>query len=223
MNTLVNSATNSYEELSKLQDAIVTSPVFTRYLDVYASHSSRNPHSSKITENIWPSLTGDTLVGPDKIRFRSNTLYVIDDKFLRKFGDIEMLSDHENNRSYTFFHLGAKLSGHHGIVHGGLLATILDEITCRLAFQNFKSKKGVTANLNINYKQPCYVDSYVMLKCEVIRKTGRKCWVRGQIYKVELKEEEVEHPENLLTECEILVIEPRWVEKLANSLTGLES
>ena len=93
---------------------------------------------------------------------------------------------------------------------------MLDELTCRLAFQNNHSGSGVTANLNINYRQPCFVNTFVLIKCEVLRKVGRKCVVKGHVYKVDLDDEnvEVERSENLLTECECLVIEPKWVKEL---------
>lgn len=165
--------------------------------------------SKLIEERLRPSLTGYTLIGDDKINYRSDGIFFIDDKFLSDYEDIEVLGPSDSNYSITFFHLGSKLSGHDGIVHGGLLATLLDELTCRLAFQNFHSKKGVTANLNINYKKPCFVNSVVMIKCELLKKTGRKCWVKGMVYQVEDSKEM-----ELLTECECLVIEPRWVKDL---------
>lgn len=88
------------------------------------------------------------------------------------------------------------------------MATLLDELTCRLAFQNFHSKKGVTANLNINYKKPCFANNIVMVKCQLIKKSGRKCWVEGLVYNVS------NDPPELLTQCECLVIEPKWVKDL---------
>lgn len=206
------------------EDELYTHPVYLYYKELSDAHSDSHKESSDIEESIWPFLTGQTLVGQDKINLRSESLYVVDDKFLKEYGDIPELQEGEKNFSYTFFHLGHKLSGHAKIIHGGLLATLLDEITCRLAFQNFHSKKGVTANLNINYLKPCYIDSYVMIKCAVVRKTGRKCVVKGQVYHLDLDAdwtdvsigETVESKANLLTECECLVIEPRWVHELKN-------
>lgn len=197
-------------------------PAYLHYAELNQVHSATHRENSLIKENIWPFLTGQTLVGEDKISLRSPSLYVIDDKFLTQYEDIPEIKDGESNSSYTFFHLGHKLSGHAKIIHGGLLATILDELTCRLAFQNFHLKKGVTANLNINYFKPCFINSYVMIKCTTVKKNGRKCVVKGQVYHLDLDAEwncvevpeSVERKENLLTECECLVIEPRWVHDL---------
>lgn len=200
---------------SALADRLHNHPVFHHYQALYSTHCKTNAKSLQIQENIWPQLTGHTLVGDNKIGLRSPSFYVVDDKFLTSFHDIEALSAGDNNSSYTFFHFGHKLLGHSQIVHGGLLATILDELACRLAFENMESKMGVTANLNINYKQPCYVDNYVMVKCLLLRKNGRKCVVKGEVFKVGPESAgAVDTKENLLLECECLVIEPKWVQKL---------
>ncbi|EGW32910.1 uncharacterized protein SPAPADRAFT_60254 [Spathaspora passalidarum NRRL Y-27907] len=211
VSTLVNS--QGVKELS--HDEVLTNSIaYQHYFNRYNEFTSTHKSTLDIKERLFPNLTGDTLVGPDKINLRTPSLYFIQDSFLQQEQDIE---DSKNeNFAITFFHLGNKLSGHNGIVHGGLLATLLDELTCRLAFLNFKSKRGVTANLNINYKQPTYTDNFVMIKCEIIKKQGRKCWVKGDVYKVDINDSNIEASENLLTSCEVLVIEPKWVEKIQN-------
>ncbi|KAF8002410.1 hypothetical protein HF325_003375 [Metschnikowia pulcherrima] len=182
---------------------------------VYIRHTwIKNPRAGSIEENILPNLTGHVLKGEDKINLRTQSLFVIDDKFLSEFNDIDQLLANQKNHTYTFFHLGSNLSGHPDIVHGGLLATLLDELSCRLAFQNAKSKKGFTANLNINYYKPCKTGSYIMVKCSVAKKSGRKCWVRGEVFQLRLEDENfdiqsVESNENLLSGSDCLVIEPR--------------
>lgn len=213
---------------NSVKQIFINHPLYKHFNKLYIKHSEANNHNALIQENIWPILTGETLIGDDKINYRSNSFYYIDDKFLTDYNDFTSLNPTDNNYSYTFFHLGHKLSGHQTIIHGGLLATILDEITCRLAFQNFHSKKGVTANLNINYKQPCFINTYIMIKCEVVKKLGRKCFVKGYVYKLNLDDEKyksnidltsIETKQNLLSECECLVIEPKWVSELKNTET----
>lgn len=202
-----------------LQDELERLAVYRTYREMAESFWKENRKSGEIQEGIWPELTGDTLVGPGKIDFRGQLLYTIEDHFLHTFADVTITD--QKNTAYTFLHLGPKLSGHAGIVHGGLLATLLDELTCRVAFQNFESKKAVTANLNINYIQPCWADTFVLVKCELETKKGRKATARGRIYKVHVTEpitgpEQVETKENLLTEATLLAIEPRWIDKLQN-------
>lgn len=191
------------------EENLMNSDVYQSYLNLVRKHNE-----DEFRENIWPKLTGETLYGFEKINFRGNCMFAVDKKFLGSEEDIE-IEDGESNHSYTFFHLGSKLTGHEGIVHGGLLATLLDELTCRLAFLNLPSHMGVTANLNINYKKPCPLDSYILVKCEVLYKKGRKILVRGNIYKVDLNSvSAVESDKNLLTSGDVLIIEPSWANKL---------
>ncbi|CAK7901350.1 hypothetical protein CAAN1_11S02542 [[Candida] anglica] len=229
--TAVNTQNNSAIDLkldSNEERIFKKHPVHKLYRDIYLNHLDKhkdNPLIHEINENIWPMLTGQTLVGPRKISYRSPSSYVIDPIYLETEKVVaEDLYGKGQNYSYTFLHFGDELSGHKALIHGGLLATILDELTCRLAFQNFPSRKGVTASLSLSYKKPCYVNSYVLVRCEVTKKSGRKCWVKGSIYGLNLEQlnensdqSAIENAENLLTECECLVIEPRWVKELQNA------
>ncbi|KAI0186170.1 Adenylylsulfate kinase-domain-containing protein [Xylaria flabelliformis] len=78
-------------------------------------------------------------------------------------------------------YLGNELCGHPGIVHGGLLATMLDEGLARCCFAALPNKMGMTANLNINYRAPARADSYVVLRATTTKIEGRKAWVEGRI------------------------------------------
>ena len=230
--TAVTTQNNSSEDLQKLiainTDNFVHSKVYKDYQNRYVEYLAefkKNPLVHEINEQLWPRLTGHTLVGPTKIAFRSPSTYIIDPTFLDTAANVVPSEDQYQklrNSSYTFFYLGEDLTGHAGIVHGGLLATILDEITCRLAFLNFPSKKGVTASLNISYKKPCFSNNYILLRCDVVKRTGRKCWVKGLVFQVDSEkhydQKDVEKLENLLTECDILVIEPRWVDEIKNKV-----
>ncbi|KAF2460745.1 HotDog domain-containing protein [Lineolata rhizophorae] len=79
------------------------------------------------------------------------------------------------------YFLGDALCGHPGIVHGGLLATLLDEGLARCCFPALPTKVGVTASLKIDYRAPCRSGQYVVLRAETTRVDGRKAWVRGWI------------------------------------------
>lgn len=225
--TPVNTLNNSLEDLRPVvnEDKFLSHPIYNKYKALHASHLTKHEANAlvhDINENIKPMLTGDTLAGPNKISFRSSSSYHIDPIFLNSENEPAPEEAYGpdsgyQNSSFTFFHLGEGLTGHKEIIHGGLLATILDELACRLAFLNFPSKMGVTANLNISYKKPCYVNNYVLVRCDVAKKVGRKCWVNAKVYHVDLDSEEVEVEKNLLTECECFVIEPKWVKELNNN------
>ncbi|KAG7191411.1 uncharacterized protein KQ657_003455 [Scheffersomyces spartinae] len=202
---------------STFQPNFESSRVFRHYSTKYKTRSYTTDEFVK--EKVGCPLTSETLAGSSTIGYRSLTMYFIDPYHFEYHPIIE--EDYINdNYSITFFRLGDGLLGHDGIVHGGLSATLLDELTCRLAFQNYKLKKAVTANLNINYRQPVITNTFVLVKCRLLRKEGRKCWVQGTVYRINLDEdpEFVESKENILIEAEVLVIEPKWVHQLQNQV-----
>lgn len=214
-----------------LELQLASFPLYKTHQDEHKLFSAENPEVNNIKERLFPHLTGLTLFGKDKIEYRSPTLYFISDEYLTNPPNeiqgapstIESngstpestSSRPQSNFSITYLHLGDQLSGHRGIIHGGLLATLLDEITCRLAFLSFPSRRGVTANLNINYKKPTLVNNWICIKCQVIKKQGRKCWVKGEVFGVDEKTKEL-NEEDIRCWCEILIVEPRWVEELKN-------
>ncbi|KAJ5723101.1 thioesterase family protein [Penicillium malachiteum] len=105
-------------------------------------------------------------------------------------------------------HLGNELSSHSGMVHGGLLATLLDETLVRCSSTAFEKKVAVTANLNIDFRNPALVNSYYVLTTEVSQLQGRKAWLNGRIETLPNQEE---NPV-LIAEAKALFVEPRNAE-----------
>ncbi|ORX47679.1 Thioesterase/thiol ester dehydrase-isomerase [Hesseltinella vesiculosa] len=82
-------------------------------------------------------------------------------------------------------HLGKQLCGHDGIVHGGMLATLLDEVLAFVAMPSLPNKVGFTANLNIDYRRPVTSHQWVVLKGQLDKVEGRKAFVRAWIEDLE--------------------------------------
>ncbi|KAH0544998.1 hypothetical protein FGG08_000924 [Glutinoglossum americanum] len=102
-------------------------------------------------------------------------------------------------------YLGPDLCGHPGVIHGGLLATMLDEGLARCCFPALPNKAGVTANLNITYRKPTPAGSFVALRAKTVKVEGRKAWVEGHIETLPKGDEEPV----VLVEASALFIEPR--------------
>lgn len=134
------------------------------------------------------NLTAGTLYGPNKI--------VVPPLVFSERGGKSLVS---------LMFLGSDICGHPGIIHGGLLATLLDEGLARCCFPALPNKVGVTANLNINYRAPAMADSYVALRAETVKVEGRKAWVEGRI---ETLPEDGTEPV-VLVEAKALFIEPK--------------
>ncbi|EEH06293.1 thioesterase [Histoplasma capsulatum G186AR] len=83
----------------------------------------------------------------------------------------------------TVVHMGIGLSSWPSIVHGGAVATVLDESFGRVAIRSFPARTGVTANLNIDYIRPLKVMGFyiVTVECDLEKSTERKAFVKGEI------------------------------------------
>jgi 3'-phosphoadenosine 5'-phosphosulfate synthase len=151
------------EQTTKIEQFLKNHPV-AQELRNNPEYIESRPHM-KITEEMRAhSLTAGTLLGPGKI-------WVPPITFTHKNGDdITILA-----------YLGSDLSGHPGVVHGGCMATLIDEGFARCCFGKLPNKIGMTANLNINYKAPLPTDSYICLRGRTIKVDGRKAWVEGHL------------------------------------------
>ena len=79
------------------------------------------------------------------------------------------------------FSLGAGgLDGHAGYAHGGLAATLLDEVMgVPLNLQT--PQVNVTKELSLEYKKAIATPGVVLARCWVEKEEGRRVWVRGHL------------------------------------------
>jgi acyl-coenzyme A thioesterase PaaI-like protein len=84
----------------------------------------------------------------------------------------------------TVVRLGNGIEGWPFNVHGGALATMLDECMGRVAILSLPARTAVTANLNINYRQMVKSGQPYLVLVEIDRSasTDRKAVVKGQIF-----------------------------------------
>lgn len=184
----------STEEIADIEKQIFSHPLTRSLLQDDRFIASR-PHL-KIPDNLRAqNLTGGTLLGADKIAVPPLQFTT------------------EDGTSYVSLQwLGPALCGHPGIVHGGLLATLLDEGTARCCFPALPNKVAVTASLKVDYKAPCMAGQIVVLRAETTKVEGRKAWVKGRLESL-VDESKGEKPV-VFTEAEALFIEPRGAEKM---------
>lgn len=154
------------------------------------SFTESRPHM-RIPEALRPTnLTGGTLAGPGKI--------TVPPLIFSETGGKSLVS---------LFYLGDQLCGHPGIIHGGMLATLLDEGLARCCFPALPSHVGVTANLKVDYRKPAKAGAYYVMRAETVKVEGRKAWVRGWIE--DMVDETKGETATRYVEAEALFIEPR--------------
>jgi acyl-coenzyme A thioesterase PaaI-like protein len=76
--------------------------------------------------------------------------------------------------------LGDKLDGHLGVVHGGILALLFDDVM-GFAFDALEIEMAVTANLNIDFRAPVPANSRVVVRVCVSKQEGRKLYFSAQL------------------------------------------
>lgn len=65
----------------------------------------------------------------------------------------------------SILRIGDALSGWPTVVHGGAIATILDEALGRCAILSFPARTGVTARLELQYRSPVKVNNFYVVTC----------------------------------------------------------
>lgn len=85
------------------------------------------------------------------------------------------------NTMETYFTPDSKFQGWQGIVHGGILATLLDEAMARLAGVLYQG--ALTAEMTVRYVAPAKVGESLYIKGEVIKESRRIIEMKAFIYK----------------------------------------
>ncbi|KAI7884286.1 Thioesterase/thiol ester dehydrase-isomerase [Lichtheimia hyalospora FSU 10163] len=138
------------------------------------------------------SLTASTLRGDGKIALRP----------LKFFNE-------SKTECVIIAHLGRNLCGHEGIVHGGLLATLLDEHLAYITLPSLPNYTGFTANLTVDYRKPVKADQWIAVRGKFDRVEGRKAYANAWI--------ETADNATLLTEARALYVSPRMDKKPVQS------
>ncbi|GAD97882.1 thioesterase family protein [Paecilomyces variotii No. 5] len=89
----------------------------------------------------------------------------------------------KENSIVNVVYFGAALEGWPTVVHGGALATVLDETLGRVAVRSFPARTGVTANLNINYRAPVSSVNFYTITATLdpILSTDRKAHIKAEV------------------------------------------
>lgn len=88
----------------------------------------------------------------------------------------------------TIFQLGTLLNGGPNLLHGGIIATLLDDTIGTLLTVNHSpkgdplSRRTVTAELKVRYLMPVWTPETVMCNVRVVKKQGRKVWFEGEVW-----------------------------------------
>jgi len=77
------------------------------------------------------------------------------------------------------FRLGPEYQGGAGFIHGGIIATVLDEVMSKVS--RFSNVRAVTAELTVQYLRPVRVSEDLQVEGFATRRDGRDLYHEGRI------------------------------------------
>lgn len=77
------------------------------------------------------------------------------------------------------FRIGAEYEGGSGFVHGGIIATLLDEVMAKVS--RFVQDRAVTAELTVEYRKPIPVEKDLVVEGWEVSRKGRSLYREGEI------------------------------------------
>ena len=111
---------------------------------------------------------------------------VSDDKFCFVCGiknknglQLSFSFNEETNQVISKVTFDKEYQGWSGVVHGGLVATVLDEIMVKTA--EFKDLKCVTVEISVKYKKPALVGVKYNLNSEILSINKKLVYVRSEM------------------------------------------
>jgi len=88
---------------------------------------------------------------------------------------------YEDDWAKTRYAFSPEYQGWKGIIHGGLIATLLDEI---MAYAAFKEGPTVTIHLNVTFRQALHPNEEIEVSGRIVRKKGRKIEAEAVIKRI---------------------------------------
>lgn len=167
-------------EPSSPSDELMTSWLHTQ--------ASKIPLVQSLTEDpVWQSWDAYSTFTPEERPHRLTTGALGGS---RSIGGYQRVFHNSTTGEFiSIVYLGGALGGWPGVVHGGLIATIMDESLGRCAIRQLAAGTGVTAQLSLQYLKPSVTNAFYVVRCNpVIGEEGggeRKRWVEGRLETLE--------------------------------------
>ncbi|GES56803.1 thioesterase family protein [Aspergillus terreus] len=137
--------------------------VLTRYL------RSKGLSESRYYQNVPISMEQEmfsvgSLLGPSKLPVRPLAFY-----------------EAGGGSFFLVLYIGGGLAGYPGMIHGGVLATIMDEGMAGCASASLPRRVAVTLELNVNYRRPAPTESFYVLKARATKVENNAAWVEARL------------------------------------------
>ncbi|ESZ92412.1 hypothetical protein SBOR_7220 [Sclerotinia borealis F-4128] len=152
------------------------------------AQASKIPLVQSLTEDpIWQSWDAYSTFTPEERPHRLTTGPLGGSRGLG--GYQRVFYNSATGEFITVVYLGGALQGWPGVVHGGLIATIMDESLGRCAIRQLAAGTGVTAQLELRYLKPSVTNAFYVVRAMPVVGEGaggeRKRWVEGRLETLE--------------------------------------
>ncbi|KAG9408131.1 hypothetical protein AC1031_021376 [Aphanomyces cochlioides] len=97
-----------------------------------------------------------------------------------KYEILEVYGHNDKQFTTSVIQFGANLCGHEGVVHGGCISTVIDELFQWTAYWT-TGRIGYTANLNVNYRRPLPVERPGIITAQFEKRDGRKLYMNARL------------------------------------------
>ncbi|KAF0700371.1 Aste57867_9076 [Aphanomyces stellatus] len=97
-----------------------------------------------------------------------------------KYEILEVYGHNNKTSTASVIQFGANLCGHEGVVHGGCIGTVIDELFQWTTYWT-TGRIGYTANLNVNYRRPMPVERAGIITAEMEKIEGRKVYMKARL------------------------------------------
>jgi acyl-coenzyme A thioesterase PaaI-like protein len=87
--------------------------------------------------------------------------------------------DEARQRIVGRFRIGPDFQGGGGFLHGGIIATVLDEVMSKVS--RFSDVRAVTAELTVEFLKPIRIDQEILVEGFLTRRDGRQLYHEGEI------------------------------------------
>ena len=94
----------------------------------------------------------------------------------------EKQEKHKTAKLHCVFTANSRVQGHLGIVHGGFISTLFDNLAGSLAFFACDFTPAVTSYLNISYKKPLKIGKEYLAVLEVNKIEGDEIFIKGKVF-----------------------------------------
>ena len=95
----------------------------------------------------------------------------------------QSLYSEQNQQLVTLVTLGSNVCGHAGIVHGGLIAALFDDLMGEMFYDTSNGNyRGVTASLKIDFRKPMHSNQTIVFVTKLVSKVGRKSIIQSNAH-----------------------------------------